>query len=96
MPRGSVAAISAVDQREAFDAGVHAIEAAAQGGGSVALQFDGEKTVLKIVALSSVAAKTRHMPDDYLDDTGTALSQKGKAYMERLVPKKYDVGMPFV
>lgn len=96
MPRGSVAAISAVDQQEAFDAGVHAVEAAAQGGGSVALQFDGEKTVLKIVPLSSVAAKTRHMPDDYLDDTGTALSEKGKAYMKRLVPKKYDVGMPFV
>jgi len=96
MPRGSIAAISAVDQQEAFDAGVHAIEAAAQGGGSVALQFDGQKTVLKIVPLSSVAAKTRHMPDDYLDDTGTALSEKGKAYMKRLVPKKYDVGMPFV
>lgn len=96
MPRGSIAAISKVDQQEAFDAGVHAVEAAAQGGGSVALQFDGVKTVLKIVPLSSVAAKTRHMPDDYLDETGTALSDKGKAYMERLVPKKYDVGMPFV
>ena len=70
MPRGSIAAISKVDQQEAFDAGVHAVEAAAQGGGSVALQFDGEKTVLKIVPLSSVAAKTRHMPDDYLDAGG--------------------------
>ena len=96
MPRGSIAAISKVDQQEAFDAGVHAVEAAAQGGGSVALQYDGEKTVLKIVPLSSVAAKTRHMPDDYLDATGTALSEKGMAYMKRLVPKKYDVGKPFV
>ena len=69
---------------------------AAQGGGSVALQFDGEKTVLKIVPLSSVAAKTRHMPDDYLDVSGTSLSEKGMAYMKRLVPKKYDVGKPFV
>ena len=96
MPRGSIAAISKVDQQEAFDAGVHAVEAAAQGGGSVALQYDGEKTVLKIVPLSSVAAKTRHMPDDYLDATGTALSERGMAYMKRLVPKKYDVGKPFV
>ena len=96
MPRGSIAAISKVDQQEAFDAGVHAIEAAAQGGGSVALQFDGQKTVLKIVPLSSVAAKTRHMPDDYLDAKGTGLSDKGTAYMERLVPRKYAVGKPFV
>ncbi|WP_457938992.1 diphosphate--fructose-6-phosphate 1-phosphotransferase [Mesorhizobium sp. 10J20-29] len=96
MPRGSIAAISKVDQQEAFDAGVHAVEAAAQGGGSVALQFDGEKTVLKIVPLSAVAAKTRHMPDDYLDASGTSLSEKGMAYMKRLVPKKYDVGKPFV
>jgi len=96
MPRGSIAAISKVDQQEAFDAGVHAVEAAAKGGGSVALQYDGEKTVLKIVPLSSVAAKTRHMPDDYLDATGTSLSAKGMAYMERLVPRKYKVGKPFV
>ena len=54
MPRGYIGAISKVDQQEAFDAGVHAVEAAAQGGGSVALQFDGQKTVLKIVPLSSV------------------------------------------
>ncbi len=96
MPRGSIAAISKVDQQEAFDAGVHAIEAAAQGGGSVALQFDGQKTVLKIVPLKSVAAKTRHMPDDYLDASGTGLSDKGMAYMKRLVPEKYKVGKPFV
>ncbi len=96
MPRGSIAAISKVDQQEAFDAGVHAVEAVAQGGGSVALQYDGEKTVLKIVPLSSVAAKTRHMPDDYLDSTGTGLSEKGRAYMKRLVPRKYEVGVPFV
>ena len=52
--------------------------------------------MLKIVPLSSVAAKTRHMPDDYLDASGTSLSEKGMAYMKRLVPKKYDVGKPFV
>ena len=96
MPRGYVGAISKVDQQEAFDAGVHAVEAAAQGGGSVALQYDGQKTVLKIVPLSSVAAKTRHMPDDYLDEKGTGLSEKGMAYLKRLVPKKYEVAKPFV
>lgn len=96
MPRGSVAAINAVDQQEAFEAGVHAVAAAGQGGGSVALQFDGEKTVFRIVPLSSVAAKTRHLPDDYLDASGTGLSDKGMAYLKRLVPAKYPVGKPFV
>ena len=52
MPRGYVGAINKVDSQEAFDAGVHAVEAAARGGGSVALQFDGQKTVMKIVPLS--------------------------------------------
>ena len=96
MPRGYVGAISKVDQQEAFDAGVHAVEAAAQGGGSVALQFDGQKTVLKIVPLSSVAAKTRHMPDDFLDPRANVLSEKGLAYLSRLVPRKFEVGKPFV
>ena len=62
----------------------------------MALQFDGQKTVLKIVPLSSVAAKTRHMPDDYITADGTGLTAKGMAYLERLVPKKYAVGKPFV
>src|SRR5690606_19713109 len=96
MPRGYVGSINSVDQQEAFDAGVHAIEAATRGGGSVALQYDGTKTVMNIVPLSSVAAKTRHMPDDFLTAEGTALTDKGMAYMERLVPRKYKVAKPFV
>ena len=96
MPRGYVGAISKVDSQEAFDAGVHAVEAAARGGGSVALQYDGTKTVLNIVPLSAVAAKTRHMPDDFLTAEGTALTETGMAYMKRLVPKKYEVAKPFV
>ena len=96
MPRGYVGAISKVDSQEAFDAGVHAVEAASKGGGSVALQYDGEKTVMKIVLLSSVAAKTRHMPDDFLTAEGTGLTTKGMAYLQRLVPKKFDVAKPFV
>ena len=96
MPRGSIAAISAVDQKEAFDAGAFAVGVAAEGGGSVALQFDGKATVLRKVPLANVAGKTRHMPASYLDADGTSLSAKGVAYMERLVPRKFDVGKPFV
>jgi 6-phosphofructokinase len=96
MPRGYVGAVSKVDSQEAYDAGVHAVEAAAQGGGSVALKYEGGKTVMKIVPLSSVAAKTRHMPDSYLSAEGTGLTAEGMAYLKRLVPKKYEVAKPFV
>ena len=95
MPRGYVGAISRVDQQEAFEAGIHAVEAAGRGGGSVAMQYDDGRTVLKIVPLSAVAAKTRHMPDSFLSE-GPGLSPEGMAYLQRLVPRKYDIGVPFV
>ncbi|WP_019171884.1 diphosphate--fructose-6-phosphate 1-phosphotransferase [Pseudaminobacter salicylatoxidans] len=96
MPRGNVATISPVDAAEAFQAGSYAVDLAARGGGSVALQFDGEKTVMRRVPLGDVAGKTRHMPDDFLEPEANRLSQKGMAYLERLVPKKFKVGKPFV
>ncbi|MEQ1952823.1 diphosphate--fructose-6-phosphate 1-phosphotransferase [Mesorhizobium sp. CN2-181] len=96
MPRGFVGAISKVDQQEAFDAGAFAVAVAGEGGGSVALQVENGKTVLRKVPLINVAGKTRHMPEDFLDAAGTGLAPAGKAYFERLVPKKYDVGKPFV
>lgn len=96
MPRGYVGAISKVDQQEAYDAGAFAVGVAAEGGGSVALQFDGKGTVLRKVPLGNVAGKTRHMPASYLSAEGTSLSAEGIAYLERLVPRKFDVGKPFV
>jgi len=96
MPRGAISAISAVDAQEAFDAGAFAVQVAAEGGGSVALQYDGARTVLKKVPLVNVAGKTRHMPDDFLLPDANALSETGLAYFKRLVPEKYKVGKPFV
>ncbi|MGB3538204.1 MAG: diphosphate--fructose-6-phosphate 1-phosphotransferase [Mesorhizobium sp.] len=96
MPRGSVATINAVDAREAFDAGAFAVTVAGEGGGSVALTYDGHKTVLKKVPLKNVAGKTRHMPDDFMQADANQLSEAGMAYLKRLVPEKYKVGKPFV
>jgi 6-phosphofructokinase 1 len=96
MPRGAISAINAVDAQEAFDAGAFAVQVAAEGGGSVSLQYDGTRTVLKKVPLVNVAGKTRHMPDDFLQPDANALSETGMAYFKRLVPEKYKVGMPFV
>ena len=47
MPRGAISMISPVDASEAFDAGAFAVDAAAKGGGSVALQEEGGKTVIR-------------------------------------------------
>lgn len=96
MPRGYVGAVNEVDAREAFDAGAFAVTVAGEGGGSVAVTYDGQKTVLKKVPLASVAGKTRHMPDDFLETDANQLSEKGMAYLKRLVPEKYKVGKPFV
>jgi len=96
MPRGYVGTINPVDAQEAFDAGAFAVAVAAEGGGSVAVQFDGTRTVLKKVPLADVAGKTRHMPDTFLLPEGNRLSADGFAYLERLVPRKYRVGKPFV
>ena len=88
--------ISPVDAKEAFDAGAFAVDAAGKGGGSVALQYDGGRTVVRLVPLSNVAGKTRHMPDDFLKPDENQMSETGLAYLRRLLPKKFEVGKPFV
>lgn len=96
MPRGFIGSISKVDQQEAFDAGAFAVGVAAQGGGSVALQVENGRTVLRKVPLVDVAGKTRHMPAGFLDADGTQLAADGRAYFDRLVPRRHAVGKPFV
>ena len=96
LPRGNITTINATDAKEAFDAGVFAVEAAAQGGGSVALQEEGGKTMLRLVPLKDVAGKTRLLPDGFLSPDGTHLAAGGKAYFERLLPRRFEVAKPFV
>ena len=96
MPRGNIATISPVDQKEAFEAGAFAVRAMPEGGASVSLQFDGERTIVKRVPLGDVAGKTRTMPDDFLHPEENGLSEAGMAYLRRLLPQKFSVGKPFV
>jgi 6-phosphofructokinase 1 len=96
IPRGYIGAISRTDAREAFRAGAFAVATAEQGGASIALKYENGKTVLKRVPLGNVAAKTRHMPDNFLDKDGTHLSKAGMAYFSRLIPRKFETGKPFV
>ncbi|MDP3737854.1 MAG: diphosphate--fructose-6-phosphate 1-phosphotransferase [Hyphomonadaceae bacterium] len=96
LPRGAISMVSPVDAKEAFDAGAFAVDAADKGGGSVALQVEGGKTVIRLVPLSNVAGKTRHMPADFLKPDENQISEAGMAYFKRLLPKKFEVGKPFV
>lgn len=96
MPRGYIGAINKTDAKEAFKAGALAVALAEKGGASIAIKYEDGKTVMKPVPLSNVAAKTRHMPDNFLNKTGTHLSKKGLEYFERLIPRKYETGKPFV
>lgn len=96
MPRGFLSAISKRDQKEAFKAGAMAVKWSDRGGASIALKYEDGKTVFKPVPLGNVAAKTRHMPEDFLNKEGTGLSKTGVAYFDRLIPAKYDLARPFV
>ncbi|MCO5070157.1 MAG: diphosphate--fructose-6-phosphate 1-phosphotransferase [Rhizobiaceae bacterium] len=96
IPRGYIGAINRTDAKEAFKAGAYAVATAEKGGASIALKCEDGKTVLKRVPLANVAAKTRHMPDNFLDKQGTQLAKNGKAYFERLLPRRFETGKPFV
>src|SRR5690606_10761301 len=53
LPRGNIGMISPVDAQEAFDAGAYAVTVAGEGGGSVALQYDGSRIVTRKVPLEN-------------------------------------------
>jgi len=96
LPRGNIAIINQVDAREAFAAGAFAVEIAGEGSASVALHFEGTKTICRKVPLSAVAGKTRHMPDDFLRPNENQVSGACLEYLARLLPRKYSVAKPFV
>lgn len=96
LPRGAISMISETDAKEAFAAGVFAVEAAARGGGSVALQLVDGVTQPVLVPLDKVAGKTRHMPKDFLLPHENRIAPAGRAYLERLLPRRFAPAKPFV
>ncbi|WP_274423371.1 diphosphate--fructose-6-phosphate 1-phosphotransferase [Chelativorans sp. YIM 93263] len=96
LPRGNIATIDDTDAKEAFEAGAFAVEMLEEGSGSVALQYDGEGTVFRRVPLSDVAGKTRHMPAEFLRNEENHVSDACRAYLQRLLPRRYPVARPFV
>jgi 6-phosphofructokinase 1 len=91
LPRAFPGMASDVDRREAYEVGVHAIAASQSGSASVTLRHEEGKTVFRAVPLAKVAGKTRLMPDSFIAPSGHDIAADGRAYFDRLVPKRPDI-----
>lgn len=93
--RSFVGCVSDVDQREAREVGEKAVQWAMWGDrdGSVTIQrtvFYSVDYALK--PLQTVAGKTRHMPDEFIDAAGTGVTDAFRMYLRPLLGS----GMPDV
>ena len=96
VPRVYIGTVNERDAREAFEAGAYAVHVAGHGGGSVALQIEEGRTIMRKVALSAVAGKTRHMPESFLAEGRNHLSEACIDYLNDLIPMRPAVGRAFV
>jgi len=96
LPRGFAGMVSDVDRREAFDIGRFAVEAAEDASGSVAMRYAEGRISLELVPLAAVAAKTKHMPRDFLNAAGNDITDAARGYLDRLVPARPETWTPFV
>jgi 6-phosphofructokinase len=93
LQRSFIGCISDVDQREAREVGEKAIQYAMWGGrdGSVTIHRTGSYSVsYELSALGEVADKTRRMPDEFITDSGTDVTDAFRLYLRPLLGK----GMP--
>lgn len=88
LQRSFLGCVSDVDQREAREAGERAVQFAMWGGrdGSVAIKRTGNYAVdYELVALESVAGKTRVMEDELIAGNGTDVTDAFHAYLRPLL-----------
>lgn len=86
--RGFVGCVSDVDQREAREVGVKAVQFAMSGNrsGSVTIYRTGSYSVdYKLSALEEVAARTRKMPDEFIARSGTNVTDDFYHYLRPLL-----------
>jgi 6-phosphofructokinase 1 len=96
LQRAFIGVINPLDRQEAFDVGKFAVTASETGSASIAITVLAGKTLLKLVPLANVAAKTRLMPPEFFDPKGAQVTATGMAYLARLLPPRPDVVAPFV
>ncbi len=88
LQRSFAGCISDVDQREARQAGEHALRFAVAGDtdGSVTIRRTGDYAVsFELTPLEDVAGKTRIMPDEYIAASGTDVSEAFLTYLRPLL-----------
>ena len=93
MQRSFVGCTSDIDQREAREVGEKAVKYALWGDtdGSVTIQRVGSYQVdYDLVPLADVAAKTRTMPDHFITENGTGVTDQFHMYLRPLLGR----GMP--
>ncbi len=88
LQRSFLGCVSDVDQREAREVGEKAVQFAMWGdkNGSVAIKRSGEYAVnYELVALESVAGKTRVMEDEFITESGTDVTDAFRQYLRPLL-----------
>jgi 6-phosphofructokinase len=88
LQRSFMGCVSDVDQREAREVGEKAVQFAMWGdkNGSVAIKRCGDYAVnYELVALESVAGKTRVMEDEFINESGTGVTEAFRRYLMPLL-----------
>ena len=88
LQRSFIGCVSDVDQREAREVGERAAHYAIwyNMDGSISIQRTGFYSVnYQLENLSDVAGKTRHMPDEYINESGNGVTDAFKYYLRPLL-----------
>lgn len=100
LQRSFAGCVSAIDQAEARMCGRKAAEAALSGNidGSIAMQRTSEDPYTidyKLIKLSDVAAKTQHLPAEFINDSGNGVTEAFIKYAMPIVGELPKVGHLF-
>jgi 6-phosphofructokinase 1 len=88
LQRSFVGCVSEIDQREAREVGEKAVQCARweNQDGSITIRRTGNYSVAYDVSpLDAVAGKTRYMPDEFIDSSGTDVTEKFYLYLKPLL-----------
>lgn len=88
LQRSFVGCVSDVDQREAREVGEKAVQYSMWGDrdGSVTIERTGFYSVdYNLLPLNAVAGKTRHMPDEFISESGTDVTDAFRMYLRPLL-----------
>lgn len=103
MQRSFIGCVSDVDQNEAREVGEKAVQFAMWGttDGSVAIKRTGFYSVdYELEPLEKIAGKTKVMPDEFIDDSNTDVTDAFRMYLRPLLgrgmPDAYRLRAPFV